>query len=59
MTKPVRFLVLALVAAPLAARAEFELSFYSGQQTGSPSDISIRGSSTIPDDDFSQSWEGR
>lgn len=59
MIRLARFLIFVLVAAPLAARAELELSFYSGQQTGSPSDISIRGDSTIPDDDFSQSWEGR
>lgn len=49
-----------LLAISLAssAAAEVELSFYGGFQSALPSDISVRGDSTVPDDDFRQEWEG-
>lgn len=48
-----------LIAAPAAATAEVELSFYGGIQSAPSSDIAIRGDDVIADDDFSQDWEGR
>lgn len=42
-----------------SAAAEVELSFYGGVQGANPSDVSVRGDSVIPDDDFRVSWEGR
>lgn len=48
-----------LLAATAPAIAEVELSFYGGVQTANPSDVSVRGDSTILDGDFSVAWEGR
>jgi lipid A oxidase len=44
---------------PLGAMAEIELSFYGGAQAAPHSDVSIFGSPSIPDDDFTAGWEGR
>lgn len=48
-----------LIIAPASAFAEVELSFYGGVQSAPSSDISIRNDDVIPDDDFTQDWEGR
>ncbi len=52
-------LCISLMVAPAFATADVQLSFYGGVQSAPSSDISIRGDSLIPDDDFSQEWEGR
>ncbi len=44
---------------PSLARTETEISFYTGLQSGPPSDIAISGDGTIPDSNFRQEWEGR
>ena len=43
----------------MGAMAEIELSFYGGAQGAPHSDVSIFGSPTIPDDEFTAGWEGR
>jgi lipid A oxidase len=48
-----------LIATPAFVSAEVELSFYGGVQSAPSSDISIRDDDVIPDDDFTQDWEGR
>ena len=48
-----------LLALPTFGSAQVELSFYGGAQSAPASDVVIRGDGTIPDLDFSQSWEGR
>ncbi|WP_322890948.1 MULTISPECIES: outer membrane protein [unclassified Yoonia] len=48
-----------LLALPTVAAAQVELSFYGGAQSAPASDIMIRNDSSIPDSDFSLSWEGR
>lgn len=53
------YLACCLLAAPTFAAAQVELSFYSGVQSAPASDVSIRGNTIIPDDDFEVSWEGR
>ena len=55
----VRALLLCLIAVPTFASADVELSFYGGVQTAPSSDISIRGDDVIPDDNFTQEWEGK
>jgi len=57
--KSVSALCISLMIAPAFATAEVQLSFYGGVQSAPASDISIRGDGIIPDDDFSQDWEGR
>lgn len=47
------------IVSPSLARAEVEISLYSGLQSAPTSDITIRGDDTIPDSDFSQVWEGQ
>lgn len=49
----------ALLALPLPALAEVELSFYGGWQTAPHSDVSIRGDGAIGDRDFTAAWDGR
>lgn len=58
MKRLIAFLV-SLLAAPTFVSAEVELSFYGGLQSAPASDISIRGDGVVPDQDFSQDWEGR
>lgn len=54
-----RLLPAVLVAMlPAAAMAEVELSFYGGVQEAPHSDVSIFGSPTIPDQEFTAGWEG-
>lgn len=48
-----------LLLAPTFATAQVELSFYGGVQSAPASDVSIRGDSVIPDNDFEVDWEGR
>ncbi len=56
--RPVFVLALAMLP-PATAMAEVELSAYGGIQTAPHSGVSISGSPTIPDDDFTAGWEGR
>lgn len=51
-------LTISLSMTPISAFAEIEWSFYSGLQEAPPSDISVRGDSVAPDDDFRIRWEG-
>ena len=44
---------------PGAALAEVEVSAYGGFQSAPHSTVSISGSPTIPDDEFTAGWEGR
>lgn len=48
-----------LLALPTFGSAQVELSFYGGAQSAPSSDVVIRGDGTIPNLDFSQSWDGR
>lgn len=41
------------------ASAEIELSFYLGQQTAPPSNVSIAGDRVIPTQSFQQQWAGQ
>lgn len=61
MTLPPRLLALAALLGVLAgpARAEVELGLYGGWQTAPHSDVSIRGDSVLPSQDFTAGWEGR
>jgi lipid A oxidase len=49
----------ALALTPVAAAAEVELSAYGGFQSAPHSGVSISGSPSISDDDFTAGWEGR
>lgn len=51
-------LCFALLAAPTGAKAQVELSFYTGAQSAASSDVSIRDP-LIGADDFALEWDGR
>jgi len=47
-----------LLFLPVSAAAEVQFSLYGGIQGAPHSDVSISGSPSIPDDDFTAGWEG-
>ena len=49
----------AVLASPIAALAEVELSFYGGIQTSPHSVVTITGDPVIADAEFDAGWEGR
>ena len=51
-------IIFVLASLPSVAAAEIEFSFYTGNQSAPPSDISVRGDDIAPDDDFRIRWEG-